>query len=146
MKSLTGIILQILYTWTNDAQAINGVDIINIYINNQNFKQKRQKYLFVVVVVLVLLINLIWIFMNRSYKDVRARDSNTSNYQVNILPSTEFIIYTAICRWARRAPNFRTFFHVSTNSWLASNATLTRRQRYVEGGHRYSWGGANTTF
>jgi type IV secretory pathway VirB3-like protein len=53
MKSLTGIILQILYTWTNDAQAINGVVIMNIYINNQNFKQKRQKYLFVVIVVLV---------------------------------------------------------------------------------------------
>jgi uncharacterized protein (UPF0276 family) len=57
--SLTGIIFQILYTWINDAQAITSVDIINIYINNQNFKQKRQKYLLVVVVVLVLLINLI---------------------------------------------------------------------------------------
>jgi hypothetical protein len=38
--------------------------------------------------------------------------------------------FTAICRWARHAPNFGTFFHVSTNSWLASNAMLTRCQPY----------------
>jgi hypothetical protein len=74
---------------------------------------------------------------------------SVSCVMIHLASSERYNLYkasTAICRWACRAPNFRMFFHVSTNSWLASNATLTRRQRFVEGGHRCSWGGANTMF